>query len=133
MIMQIVILSLVFTAFMPIILALSTIPLRAKQFGKPDINSPREQAAKFEGLGQRLTNAQSNAWEALGLYGASILAMIAADADFNKISSAAIVFMIARTLHAIFYALNLGALRFFSFLVAAGSVSMIFIVAYNSI
>ncbi len=131
--MNIAVLALFIAALMPIVLALATIPLRIKNFGEPDLNNPRAQADKFEGLGERLVHAQSNAWEALGLYGASLIAMNAVSADLNSISTPALIFIVARLFHAAFYIANKGILRFLSFLAAAGSVIWIFITALGAI
>lgn len=127
--MNTVAISLFIIAFMPLILATFTLPVRIKNFGKVDLYNPRAQAAKFEGLGARLINAQSNAWEALGLYAAAILAMLITQADLNSIQIPVIIFVIARILHAILFAMNKARFRFYAFVAASSAIMWIFVVA----
>lgn len=131
--MTTVVISLFIAATLPIALSLASIPLRIKTFGKIDINNPRTQAAKFEGIGERLSHAQSNAWEALALYISAIVAMIATNTDLNLASTAASMFVVARFFHAGFYIAGLGILRFLSFVVAAAAIIWIYIIAFSAI
>jgi uncharacterized MAPEG superfamily protein len=94
---------------------------RRKQFGKIDNKDPREQNAKLHGAGARAVAAQQNSWEALGLYTAALVAVIASGATVEHLAEAAVVILIARTLHGIFYLTNLDKLRTLSFAVAAAA------------
>lgn len=110
---------------LPIILALSSIPLRFKQFAEPDINEPRAQAEEFTGAGRRLVAAQKNAWEALALFTASLFIAYANNVESAQIAMTCMVFIAARISHAILYVANWGKLRFVSFLVAFGAIANI--------
>lgn len=59
-------------AFMPYVLALLGIYYRIEQFGDWDNANPRAQYARLEGAGWRVWAAQQNAWEALGLFTATV-------------------------------------------------------------
>ncbi|MCG8592520.1 MAG: MAPEG family protein [Proteobacteria bacterium] len=91
-----------------------------RQFGSVDNRSPREQAASLTGTGARVVAAQKNAWEALPVFGAAVLVAHAAGADPRLSAVAAVVFVIARVLHAGFYVGDLAPLRSLAFLVAFG-------------
>jgi uncharacterized MAPEG superfamily protein len=117
---------------MPIVLALSTIPFRFAQFGKPDIQQPRLQANQLMGTGYRLDAAQKNAWEALILFGAALVFASLAGVDFKYLSTPALLFVSARVLHAVFYTFNLAVLRFLAFMTSIMSIGWIVVVTLKS-
>ena len=59
-------------AFLPYMLALLAIRYRIRQFGGWDNDNPRAEYARLEGAGWRAWAAQQNAWEALGLFTATV-------------------------------------------------------------
>jgi len=118
---------------MPILLALSTLPLRFIQFGRPDLNNPRLQAKQFRGLGQRLDSAQKNAWEGLMLLCATMVLANLANLELDTLIYPVFFFVAARILHAVFYALNLGALRFLSFVASTAAIVWIIAQAFKAL
>jgi uncharacterized MAPEG superfamily protein len=88
---------------------------KKKQFGKVDFHLPREQSAKLEGVGYRANAAQQNAWEALAVYSAAFMAAFIAGLDPEKVHTCAIIWVIARALHAIFYITNIPLGRVIAF------------------
>jgi len=106
---------------LPIMLSWVSAYARMKQFGTIDNNHPRQQQAELEGVGARAVAAQSNAWEALMLYTATCVIVVAAGLDLASLEMFACIFLGARVLHGVFYIANLGILRSLSFLAAAGS------------
>lgn len=131
--MQTTLICLLIIMAMPIVLALSTIPSRFSQFGKPDAEQPRLQANQLVGVGYRLDAAQKNAWEALMLFSAALVLASLAGVDFKHLSTPALGFVSARVLHAIFYATNLSALRFVMFLASLTSIAWIVVTALKSL
>lgn len=120
---------LAFAMLMPIILALSSIPFRVKQFSAPNLNEPRAQAEKLSGAGARIVAAQKNAWEALILFTVSLFIANANNIAGEEIALACIIFIAARIIHAITYVLGWGVPRFFAFMIAVGAVISIVIKA----
>lgn len=88
---------------MPILLAWLGGYMRVKQFGRLDNANPRQQAEKLSGSAARAIAAQSNAWEALALYSASILVVYAAGVDLSEVTIASVVFLVARLAHPVLY------------------------------
>jgi len=119
-------------AFLPYALALLGIYYRIKQFGDWDNDNPRAQYARLEGAGWRAWAAQQNAWEALGLFTATVAVAHLAGADPEKSAVAAIVFLATRLLHPVLYVANLATLR--SIVVAIGlfSCAYIFVLAASA-
>lgn len=107
--------------FIPFILALCAGYFKTKQLGTLDNKNPRIQAAQLEGAGARAVAAQSNAWEALGLFTAVVLIAHLAGADAGKSATASLVFVATRILHPVFYISNVDVLRSLTFLVGLAS------------
>ncbi|MDC0598298.1 MAPEG family protein [Gammaproteobacteria bacterium] len=124
-----VIICLLIAVLLPIILALSTAPVRLKQEGFVDTKTPRVQAAKLQGIGQRLVFAQANAWEALAVFLAALFAANMTGVDISTIMMMAQIFIIARICHAIFYIADLSPFRSLSFLIGLGSCIWLFVAA----
>ncbi len=116
---------LLVVAFIPYVLALVAIPYRIKQFGDWDNDNPRAQYARLEGPGWRVWASQQNAWEALGLFTATVVVAHLAGADPEKSAIAAVVFVATRLLHPVLYVANLATLR--SIAVTAGLFSCIYL------
>ena len=111
--------------FLPIILAVSSIPFRVKQLSKVNINEPRFQAEQLTGAGGRLVAAQKNAWEALILFTVTLFIAYANQVEPAEISLACLVFILARISHAVFYVAGIGHGRFTAFIVALGAITSI--------
>ena len=97
-----------------------------KMDGKIDVNTPREQSARLDGAGKRANAAQSNAWEALGVYSACFLTAVVAGVEADQIKLLAILWVVFRVLHGASYVADIAKIRMFSF--AAGMVCNILIV-----
>ena len=107
--------TLVFATLMPYLLFGLAAPQRVKQFGNLELNHPRQQTARLEGLGARLIAAQNNGFEALAVYAPAVLVAHVVGADAGHATILALVFVGARALHALFYALDKAPLRTLSF------------------
>lgn len=99
---------------------------RGKQFGTVDNNQPRRQAAQLEGAGARAWAAQSNAWEALGVFAPAVFVAHLAGADPGSSAAASLVFVLARIAHPIAYIADVAPVRSLSFLVGLGSCLWLF-------
>ena len=128
-----ILICLLIIMVMPLALAISTAPFRASQFGKPDFQQPRRQAEQLVGVGYRIYAAQKNAWEALLLFSAALVFASLAGLDFKDLMNAAILFVAARILHAAFYILNVGPLRFIAFLASVVSIGWIVVMAFKAL
>lgn len=109
--------TLVFATLAPYLLFGAAVPQRVKQFGTLDSNHPRQQESKTEGLGARLIAAHSNAFEALAVYAPAVIVAHLAGADAGHSAILAWVWVGARVLHPIFYAMDKAPLRSLSFAV----------------
>lgn len=117
---------------LPYVMAFIAGYYRKQQLGGVDNQRPREQYAQLTGPGARAVGAQQNAWEALALYTAALLAVVATNTEIQLLALVATIILIARILHGIFYLANLDKLRSLSFLVAfIGCVYLFFAVFLN--
>ncbi len=123
---------LVIVAALPYVLAGVGAFFRYRQLGTIDNNHPRLQAQQLEGTAARAYAAQQNAWEALALFGIAVLMAHLAGADGAASSTAAIVFVAVRLLHAVFYVANLAPLRSLAFVVGLGCCVRLFWLAYSA-
>jgi uncharacterized MAPEG superfamily protein len=106
----------------PSVLAVFGTFSRMRQFGAIDNKDPRGQSAKLEGVGARAVAAQQNAWEALAVFIAGVVAFSVQGGDPEAASTWALVWVVARIGHALCYLANLDVLRsliYFVGLVAA--------------
>lgn len=117
--------------FIPQMLAFASIRYRLQQFGKIDIKQPRVQASELSDGGHRAVAAQNNAWEALALFLAAIVMASIAGVPAAELSTPAIVFIVSRLAHAVFYLSDRAPLRTLSFLAAFGSVMWIVVKAFS--
>lgn len=88
---------------------------KAKQFGTIDNHHPRAQAAALTGAGARAYAAQQNAWEALPVFGFSVLVANLAGADAAATTAASLVFVAARIAHGVAYIADVAPLRSLAF------------------
>ena len=103
---------------LPYVCAGLSVPFRNKQFGNVDLNQPRVQGEQLVDGGARAWGAQSNAWEALIVFGVANLTAFSAGVDPGGYwSIAAIIWVVARVLHIVFYVGDKAPLRVFSFVV----------------
>lgn len=116
--MNIAIIVLLILCLIPSVLSAVSGYYRRQQLGSVDNKNPRQQYAQLRGIGARAVAAQQNAWEALGLYSAAVLAVSASGVEVKYLAEAALVVLVARVAHAIFYLADLDKLRSVSFIVA---------------
>jgi len=102
---------------------------RQKQFGAIDNKHPREQNAQLNGAGARAVAAQQNAWEALAVYAAALLAVVATGVPVASYATLTLVLLACRVAHGIFYIANWDILRSLTFLPAYGICIYMFILA----
>lgn len=112
---------LLIVLMLPLLLAGGSVWFRFTQLDGFDINNPRSQAEMLSGAGQRIVYAQYNAWEALVAFLVSLFAATQAGVGEDTIQSAALIFVVARIAHPIFYVANIAPLRVLSFAAAIGA------------
>ncbi|WP_179400867.1 MAPEG family protein [Burkholderia guangdongensis] len=76
-----------------------------------DNHTPREYLAKLEGWRARAQAVHQNAWEALALFTAGLVAAWHAGANVHRVDQLAIVFVVSRIVYALMYLLNWATLR----------------------
>jgi len=107
--------------FLPSIWAFASLPFRLKQFGEVDFRYPRRQAEKLVDAGSSVVSAQFNAWEALTIFGvANLIALMSGLDAIGYWSMAAMVWVIARVFHGVFYIVNIPVLRIICFSTGLG-------------
>ena len=109
--MKVAIICLNILVLFPLLLTLVTGYFRKVQLGVIDNNNPRVQYGQLHGVGQRLVAAQSNSWEAIIFYMASILVVYLAGVDPKYIVTPCIAFVVCRVFYIAAYAANQGLLR----------------------
>jgi len=122
---------LAFVAFIPVVLALGSIPFRVAQFSSPDIRQPREQAAKLTGAGARIVHAQKNGWEALVLFTVTLFIAFQSGANPAAIALPSLLYAVIRMIYCVFYLLDYGVMRFVSFLAGVGMLIWILVLAFR--
>ena len=116
--MTVQIVCLMIAAVLPYAMAGASVPFRNRQFGKVDIAHPRVQGEKLVDAGARAWGAQSNAWEALIVFGlANLTAMVAGADPSGMWSIAAPLWVVARIGHGVFYIRGQARLRVACFVV----------------
>lgn len=123
---------LLIMVFIPYVLSGAGGYFKTKQFGSVDIQTPRLQAAKLEGIGHRAQAAQENAWEALAVFTAAVMMAHFAGADASASANAAMLFIGARIAHPIIYLADIGPLRTIAFVVGLGGCIWLFVLAANA-
>ena len=101
---------------LPYIWHVSSVPFRLKQFSTVNTARPREQADQLTDGGQGAWGAQLNAWEALAVFtAANVIAFMGGVDPEGNWSLAAIIWVVLRFFHGIFYIFNIPALRILCF------------------
>lgn len=113
---------------MPYVFAVISHYYRQKQLGKVDNQYPREQYTHLQGAGARAVAAQQNSWEALVIYSAALLAVVASGLDVKYLAEAALIVLIGRLFHGVFYLTNLDKLRSLTFVIAVAPCFYLFYV-----
>jgi uncharacterized MAPEG superfamily protein len=116
--MKTAIIVLACLCFIPYVMAIISGYFRRQQLGKVDNKNPREQYSQLQGPGARAVAAQQNAWEAVAVYSAALVGVAVSEVQVEYLAHAAIVVLIARLLHGVFYLTNSDKLRTLSFTVA---------------
>lgn len=122
--MPVPLLVLVFVSLIPYILAGVGGYVKISQLGHLDNHHPRLQALELTGSGARAVAAQSNAWEALAFYTATIFSVSASGVPWNDMTVASLIFGATRIAHPLLYLANIAAAR--SIVVVIGVVSCIY-------
>ncbi|WP_432698364.1 MAPEG family protein [Marinobacterium sp. YM272] len=125
--MAVVLYVLILLAIAPVFLAGVAVRCRLKQFGKIDNNHPRAQQSQLEGVGARAMAAQQNAWEAAIVFVTSVFIAFAAGVPLDDLTLPALLYLVFRLLHAVFYLTNLATLR--SIVYCGGLFTCLYIVA----
>lgn len=118
--MNIIIVSLIILSVLPLVCAWTAGYYRQKQLGRVDNKEPRLQSLQLTGAGARAVAAQSNTWEALGVYSAAILATFISGVDLQNIFTPVVVFVALRIAYIPAYIADMDKLRSLIFLVGFG-------------
>ena len=130
--MTTIIACLLVMVMLPIVWAWVSGYHRYNQFDGIDNKMPRIQNEKLEGAGHRACAAQANAWEALIMVMASLMALALADMNLASFANLMIALVICRVLHGIFYIANQDILRSLAFLGGFGINIYFFIMALGA-
>jgi len=122
-------LCLAIACLLPYIWAPFQIPARRMQFGTVDNKLPRVQQSQLQGRGARALGAHQNAFEALITFAPAVLVAHLAGADAVWSARLAVLFLICRVLHGIFYLVDLDFARSGVFTVGFGCVIALFVLA----
>ena len=114
------IITLLVLCVLPIVWSWTSGYFRHKQFGSVDNKHPREQNAKLTGAGARAVAAQQNAWEALAVYAAALLAVNVANVPVESYATLTGIIILCRIAHGVLYVANIDALRSLVFLPSYG-------------
>lgn len=119
--------TLLIVALMPYVLAGFGGYYRHRQFDKVDNNNPRRQQEKLLDAGARAVAAQKNAFEAVGLFTATLVIAYLGGVDLGgkAACTASSVFLASRILHPIMYIKDLATVRTIVFIV--GFISCIYL------
>lgn len=120
---------LVYATFLPLVWGIAGGSFRARAPEGFDNNTPRRQAATLTGTGERLYAAQQNAWEALAMFTPAVLVATLTGVEASTGTTAGLVFCVARTLHGLAYAMNLGTIRSLIWFVGVGAIIYLFVQA----
>ncbi|UTW10271.1 MAPEG family protein [Marinobacterium rhizophilum] len=113
--MPVILYVLFILCVVPVVLAGVENYYRVRQFERFDNHNPRQQKARLEGVGARVSAAQANAWEALMIFSATCFIAYAGGADLNALGLAALLFLGCRIAHALCYIADLAGLRSLAF------------------
>lgn len=127
--MKLPIITLLIMTLLPMIWAWISGYFRHAQLGLVDNKNPRQQNLLLTGAGQRAISAQANAWEALIVYGAALLAVSITGVAVEKYAVLTGVLLLLRVAHGVLYIANLDVLRSLSFVGAYGICMYMFVLA----
>ena len=127
--MQTPILVLMILSILPISCAWVSGYFRHQQLGSVDNKHPRQQNAQLTGAGARAVAAQMNAWEALAVYAAALLALSLAQVPVEHYATLTLGVLAARVVHAVAYIANQDLVRSLAFLVGYGLCIYFFVLA----
>lgn len=127
--MQYPVLVLMILCILPMLCGWVSGYYRHKQLGVVDNKHPRQQNAQLTGAGARAVAAQMNAWEALAVYAAALLAVNISAVPVEQYATLTLVFLGLRVLHAICYVANQDILRSLVFLGGYGICLFMFVLA----
>ena len=130
--MNTVIASLLILCLLPIVCAWIAGYHRQKQLGSVDNREPRLQSAQLTGAGARAVGAQSNCWEALGVFSAAILAVFISGIDLAEVANLALVYTALRIVYIPLYIGNIDKLRSLAFLAGFSICIYMFYLALNA-
>lgn len=120
---------LLIATFLPFVWVFAGHAFRQRQFGHIDNHHPRLQQTQLTGIGARALAAQQNAWEALAMFTPAVLVAHLNGVTAGQASLAAILFISARVLHGVFYLADIDWLRSLIWIVGAGAVIWLFVLA----
>ena len=107
---------------LPYIWAFASVPFRFKQFGDADLAQPRVQGDQLTDGGHGAWGAQFNAWEALAVFTvANLIAFMGGVDPEGNWFLAALLWVVLRFFHGVFYIANIPPLRVLCF---AGGMGM---------
>lgn len=102
------------------------------KLSKPGLNNsqPRNFLNSLDGWGQRANWAQANSFEAFPAFAAAvIIGSLSANIEQNTLNILAIVFIICRLLHGVFYITDKATLRSIAWFIGIGSWVSIFVLS----
>lgn len=118
---------------LPYIWAGVSVPFRNTELGGLDLVQPRLQALSLTGGGAGAWGAQMNQWEAITVFMVANLAAFMQGLDpTGAWASASIIWLVARTLHGVFYVLEKAALRVASFVIGMAMSVWILVLAITA-
>jgi uncharacterized MAPEG superfamily protein len=124
---------LLIVIFLPYVFSTLSGYFKFQQFGTLDNKYPRVQGAQLEGIGARAWAAQANAWEAAAVFTAAVMtAQFAGVGAGGAAATTAIVFVVVRILHAIFYVTDKASLRSLAFIIGLGCCIRLFYLAASA-
>lgn len=112
---------LLIVAALPYLSAGIGVYFRIQQLGSLDANHPRVQALELRDTAARAYGAQANAWEAVGFFTVVVVINHLAGGDGDASATAAIVYVVARVLHALLYVADMAPVRTLAFIVSIGA------------
>lgn len=116
---------------LPYLITVVTAYFRVKQLGSFDLNEPRKQAALLEGVGLRMVAAQANAWEALAVFVATLVLATMANVNAATIDTAALIFILGRIAHPLFYAADIAKARALCWAISLGACIWLIVEAFK--
>lgn len=123
------ILVLMILCILPISCAWVSGYFRHQQLGTVDNKHPRQQNTQLTGAGARAVAAQMNAWEALAVYAAALLALNIAQVPAEQYATLTLGVLAARVVHAVAYIANQDIVRSLAFLAGYGICIYCFVMA----